>query len=271
MTKIEMLNVRGFDIGIKKVNENDYLSLTDMLKAKDGDFFVKDWLRNRNTLEYIGIWEKLHNPDFKWGEFALLTNKSGLNSFKISVEEFTQKTNAISIVAKKGRGGGTYAHKDIAFEFALWISAEFKVYFIAEFQRLKEQEQKQLEWSAKRELAKINFHIHTDAIKENLIVPALLQNQKTFKYASETDMLNVALFGTTAKEWSDRNPDKDGNMRDHATIHQLLVLANMESMNAELIKQGFDMGTRLEKLNKMARDQLAVLVRVDNKLFLPKQ
>jgi hypothetical protein len=262
------LVVQGVEIGTKIVNAEEYISLTDMLKAKDGDFFVKDWLRNRNTMEYIGIWERIHNPNFKWGEFALLKEKSGLNNFKISVEEFTKQTDAISLISKKGNGGGTYAHKDIAFEFGMWISAEFKIYLVTEFQRLKEQEQKQIAWSAKRELAKINYHLHTDAIKNNIIVPELTLSQISYTYASEADLLNVALFGVTAAEWRKDNPTLDGNVRDYATIHQLLVLANMESMNAELIKQGIDMATRLEILNRMAREQLAVLLKTDNKLYL---
>ena len=260
----------GADIALRKIQNEDYFSLTDMLKVKDGEYFVHDWLKNRNTLEFIGIWEKINNPNFNYVEFDIIKSQAGLNRFRISAGEFVERTNAISFFANTGRYGGTYAHKDIAFEFGMWISAEFKIYLIKEFQRLKSEEQKQLEWSAKRELAKINYHIHTDAIKENLIVPNLSPSQKSFKYATEADMLNVALFGKTALEWRAANPGADGNMRDFATIHQLLVLSNMESMNAELIKQNIPMETRLDTLNKMAKDQLAVLVRVDNKMYLPK-
>ena len=268
--KNKVISVKGVDIGVKKVNDDDYLSLTDMLKAKEGEFFVKSWLRNRNTVEFIGIWESVHNPNFNWYEFDLIRKSAGLNNFNMSVEEWIKKTNAIGFTASAGRYGGTYAHKDIAFEFGMWISPEFKIYLIKEFQRLKEIEQKALAWSAKRELAKINYHIQTDAIKENLIVPTLTDKQKSFVYADEADLLNVALFGKTAKEWRDNNPDKDGNIRDYATIHQLLVLANMESFNAVLIGKKIPQSERLVELNNMARQQLKVLLEVDNKLLLPK-
>ena len=210
------ITVQGVDVAVKKINDTDFLSLTDMLKAKDGDFFVKDWLRNRNTLEFIGYWEAANNPNFKWGEFALLANKSGLNSFKISVDEFVSKTNAMCLISKKGNGGGTFAHQDIALEFGMWISPQFKVYLIKEFQRLKQAEQNNLDWSVKRELTKVNYYLHTDAIKEN-IVPTLTEQQKQFVYQNEADMLNVVLFGKTAKQWRTENPDLDGNMRDYAT------------------------------------------------------
>ena len=186
------LTVLDNEITILKVNEQDYISLTDMLKAKDGDFFISDWLRNRNTIEYLGIWEKIHNPDFNYGEFAIITSKAGLNSYKLSAKEWSEKTNAIGLVAKAGRYGGTYAHKDIAFEFGMWISAEFKIYLIKEFQRLKEEEQKQLGWDIKRNLTKINYRIHTDAIKENLIPKQLVPAQISYVYANEADILNVA-------------------------------------------------------------------------------
>ena len=229
------INVQNTEVTITKVNNEDYLCLTDMIKAKDGDFFITDWLRNRNTLEYIGIWEKIYNPDFNYGEFAIIKSKSGLNNFKISVKEFVERTNAISLRAKAGRYGGTYAHKDIAFEFAMWISPEFKIYIVKEFQRLKEEEQKQLGWSAKWELAKINYRIHTDAIKQNLIPQKLTAAQKSFVYADEADMLNVAMFGMTAKQWRDENPGLKGNVRDYATINQLICLSNMENLNAVFI------------------------------------
>ena len=253
------VTVKDTEITVVKIKDEDYLCLTDMLKAKDGDFFITDWLRNRNTLEYIGIWEKVYNPNFNYGEFAIIKSQAGLNSFKISVKEFVEKTNAISIQAKAGRYGGTYAHKDIAFEFAMWISPEFKIYIVKEFQRLKEEEQKLLGWSAKRELAKINYRIHTDAIKQNLIPPELSPAQKSFVYADEADMLNVAMFGMTAKQWREANQDLKGNIRDYATINQLICLSNMENLNAVFIDQGISQSERLVKLNQIAIHQMSVL------------
>jgi hypothetical protein len=230
-----------------------------MLQAKDGDFFVTDWLRNRNTLEYIGIWEKVYNPGFNYGEFATIRNQSGLNSFKISVKEFVARTGAISLQAKAGRYGGTYAHKDIAFEFAMWISPEFKVYVVREFQRLKSEEQKQLAWSAKRELSRINYRIHTDAIKNNLIPAEVTREQAAVTYAEEADVLNVAMFGMTAKQWREANPGLKGNIRDYATINELICLSNMENINAVLINDGMPQGERLVKLNQIAIQQMQVL------------
>ena len=260
--------VKDTEITVVKIKDEDYLCLTDMLKAKDGDFFITDWLRNRNTLEYIGIWEKVYNPSFNYGEFAIIKSQAGLNSFKISVKEFVEKTNAISIQAKAGRYGGTYAHKDIAFEFAMWISPEFKIYIVKEFQRLKEEEQKLLGWSAKRELAKINYRIHTDAIKQNLIPPELSPTQKSFVYADEADMLNVAMFGMTAKQWREANQDLKGNIRDYATINQLICLSNMENLNAVFINDGMPQSDRLEKLNKIAIQQMKVLENIEDKNLL---
>ena len=262
------ITVKDKQITVLKVNDEDYLSLTDMLKAKDGDFFITDWLRNRNTLEYIGIWEQVYNPDFNYGEFAIIKSQSGLNSFKISVKEFVARTNAISIQAKAGRYGGTYAHKDIAFEFAMWISPEFKIYIVKEFQRLKADEQKLLGWTAKRELSKINYKIHTDAIKNNLIPDKVTPAQKSFIYADEADLLNVAMFGKTAKEWRTENPDLSGNIRDYATINQLICLSNMESLNAVFINEGLSQRERLEKLNKIAIQQMQVLENVEDKKLL---
>ena len=262
------ITVNDTEISVLQVNNEDYLCLTDMLKAKDGDFFITDWLRNRNTLEFIGIWEKVYNPDFNYGEFAIIKNQSGLNSFKISIKEFVEKTNAISIQAKAGRYGGTYAHKDIAFEFAMWISPEFKIYIVKEFQRLKEEEQKQLGWSAKRELSKINYRIHTDAIKQNLIPSELTPAQKSFVYADEADMLNVAMFGITAKQWHDANPELKGNLRDYATINQLICLSNMENLNAVFINDGITQRERLEKLNKIAIQQMKILENVEDRKLL---
>ena len=262
------MNVKDTEITVVQINNEDYLCLTDMIKAKDGDFFITDWLRNRNTLEYIGIWEKVYNPNFNHGEFATIKSQSGLNSFKISVKEFVARTNAISLQAKAGRYGGTYAHKDIAFEFAMWISPEFKIYIVKEFQRLKEEEQKLLGWSAKRELAKINYRIHTDAIKQNLIPQELTPQQKSFVYADEADMLNVAMFGKTAREWREENPDLKGNIRDYAIINQLICLSNMENLNAVFINEGLAQPERLVKLNKIAIQQMKVLENVDDRKFL---
>ena len=262
------VTVKDTEITVVKIKDEDYLCLTDMLKAKDGDFFITDWLRNRNTLEYIGIWEKVYNPSFNYGEFAIIKSQAGLNSFKISVKEFVEKTNAISIQAKAGRYGGTYAHKDIAFEFAMWISPEFKIYIVKEFQRLKEEEQKLLGWSAKRELAKINYRIHTDAIKQNLIPPELSPAQKSFVYADEADMLNVAMFGMTAKQWREANQALKGNIRDYATINQLICLSNMENLNAVFINDGLPQTERLEKLNKIAIQQMKVLENIEDKNLL---
>ena len=253
------LTVLENEITILKVDDQDYISLTDMLKAKDGDFFISDWLRNRNTIEYLGIWEKIHNPDFNYGEFAIITSKAGLNSYKLSAKEWSEKTNAIGLVAKAGRYGGTYAHKDIAFEFGMWISAEFKIYLIKEFQRLKEEEQKQLGWDIRRNLTKLNYKIHTDAIKQNLIPKELTPAQINFVYASEADILNVALFGMTAKEWRESNPKLDGNIRDYADVNQLVCLANMESLNAHFIEEKLSQSVRLQKLNQLAINQMRIL------------
>jgi len=225
------ITVKGVEINIMSVNDEDFISLTDMLKAKDGEFFISDWLRNRNTVEFLGIWEQLHNSDFNYGEFAIIKSQAGLNSYKISVKEWVTKTNAIGLRATAGRYGGTYAHKDLAFEFGMWISAEFKIYLIKEFQRLKDDEFKQFGWDIRRNLTKINYRIHTDAIKQNLIPPELSKTQAAFVYANEADVLNVALFGMTSKEWRETNPDKDGNIRDYIDVAQRVCLANMENLN----------------------------------------
>ena len=203
-----------------------------MLKSKDGDFFVSYWLRNRNTIEFFKIWKEIHNPIFNYGEFAIIKSQAGLNSYKISVKEWVNKTNSIGIVAKTGRYGGTYAHKDIAFEFGMWISPKFKLLLIKEFERLKAEEQKQLGQDAKRELSKINYKIHTDAIKKNLIPKELTKYETSIVYAEEADVLNMALFGMTAKQWRDKNPDKQGNIRDYANINELICLANLENVNS---------------------------------------
>jgi hypothetical protein len=260
--------VQATEITVIRINDEDYICLTDMLRAKDGDFFVTDWLRNRNTLEYIGIWEQINNPNFNYGEFAIIKNKSGLNSFKVSVNEFVQRTNAISLYAKAGRYGGTYAHKDIAFQFAMWISPEFQIYIVKEFQRLKDIEQRQIGWSAKRELAKINYHIHTDAVKQNLVPKELTSKQAAIIYADEADVLNVALFGMTAKEWRTKNPDLKGNIRDYASINELICLSNMENINAIMINDGIPQKERLLRLNKIAIQQMTILVDVQGRKLL---
>ena len=253
------ITVQNTEITVTNVNGEDYICITDMLKAKDGDFFVTDWLRNRNTMEFLGVWERIYNPNFNYGEFATIRNQAGLNSFKISVKEFVARTGAISLQAKAGRYGGTYAHKDIAFEFAMWISPEFKVYVVREFQRLKADEQKLLAWSAKRELSKINYRIHTDAIKSHLIPAEVTQEQAAMKYAEEADVLNVAMFGMTARQWREANPGLKGNIRDYATINELICLSNMENINAVLINDGMPQGERLVKLNQIAIQQMQVL------------
>jgi len=262
MRKMKKITVQGNKITILKKGQDDFVSLTDMLKAKDGDFFISDWLRNRNTVEFLGIWESVNNPDFNYGEFAIIKSQAGLNNYKISVKEWEKKTNAIGLKATAGRYGGTYAHIDIAFEFGMWISAEFKVYLIREFKRLKEEESNRLslEWNFQRTLSKVNYKIHTDAIKERLIPDELSKKQTSIIYANEADVLNMALFGKTAKQWRDENPHKKGNIRDEASIHQLVVLSNMESINAMLIHQNILQKERLIQLNELAISQMKSLV-----------
>lgn len=221
-------------------------------------------MRNRNTIEYLGIWESLYNPDFKPLEFEGFRKEAGLNAFTLSPQKWINTTNAIGIISKSGRYGGTYAHKDIAFKFASWISVEFELYIVKEFQRLKEEEQKQLGWSAKRELSKINYRIHTDAIKQNLIPAEVTAKQASIIYANEADVLNVAMFGMTAKQWREANPDLKGNIRDYAAINELICLSNMENLNAVFIEQGMPQGERLLKLNQIAIHQMSVLQNGDN-------
>ena len=259
-------SVKNFEVLDTRINyynegNEDYISLTDMLKSKDGEFFISDWLRNRNTIEFLGIWEELHNPNFNYGEFAIIKSQAGLNSYKISVKEWSNKTNAIGIVAKTGRYGGTYAHKDIAFEFGMWISPKFKIYLIKEFERLKQEEQKELGWNAKRDLAKVNYRIHTDAIKNNLIPKQLTSKQVNLVYAEEADVLNMALFGMTAKEWREKNPNKKGNIRDYASINELICLANLENTNSIFINEGMQQSDRLYKLNQIAISQMKILTK----------
>ena len=266
------INVQNTEVTVINFEEKDYISLTDMAGAKENESraadVIKNWLRNRYTIEFLGTWEMIHNPDFKVVEFDHFKMQAGLPSFVLSCSEWIEKTNAIGIIVKKGRYGGTYAHKDIAFEFGSAISVPFKLYLIEEFQRLKEEEQKLLGWSAKRELAKINYHIHTDAIKQNLIPQELTPAQKSFVYADEADMLNVAMFGKTAREWREENPDLKGNIRDYASINQLICLSNMENLNAVFINEGLSQSERLEKLNKIAIQQMKVLENVDDKRLL---
>ncbi len=262
MSKNKIINVKGTDITIVDQSGQKYISLTDMLKAKDGEYFISDWLRNRNTIEFLGVWESVYNPNFNYGEFDIIKSQAGLNSYRLSVKEWVEKTNAIGLKATTGRYGGSFAHSDIAFEFGMWISAEFKVYLIKEFQRLKEDENDRLklDWNLQRTLAKVNYRIHTDAIKENLIPVALSKDKINFVYADEADMLNMALFGKTAKQWRDANPKAEGNIRDEASIEQLVVLSNMESINAVFIHQGLIQAKRLQQLNKMAITQLKSLL-----------
>ena len=253
------LKVDNQIINYVKIADEDYISLTDMLKSKDGEFFISDWLRNRNTIEFLGIWEEIHNPNFNYGEFAIIKSYAGLNSYKISVKEWVAKTNAIGIISKAGRYGGTYAHKDIAFEFGMWISPKFKLLLIKEFEKLKQLEQKQLGWNAKRELSKINYRIHTDAIKKNLIPSKLTKEQINIVYAEETDVLNMALFGITAKKWKSKNPDKVGNIRDYASIDELICLSNLENLNSVFINDGLNQSERLKRLNSIAISQMKIL------------
>jgi len=257
------IQVLDHEIATDIRNGIEYICITDIAKYKNqkrSDDLIRNWLRSRNTIEFLGLWEQLNNPDFKPVEFDGFKKEAGLNSFTLTPKQWIIKTAAVGIISKAGRYGGTYAQKDIAFEFASWISVEFKLYLIKEFQRLKEQEFKQLGWDIRRNLAKVNYLIHTDAIKENLIPDSLTPQQISFVYASEADLLNVSLFGITAKQWREINPELKGNMRDHANIHQLVCLANLESMNAHFIDEGLCQSDRLVKLNQLAIRQMKVLV-----------
>jgi len=260
--KNRIINVRGANIAIASRHEQDYISLTDMVKRFGAESILYNWLRNRNTIEFLGIWEKIYNPDFKPVEFDRFKSQAGLNSFALSPKKWIEATGAIGIYAKSGRNGGTYAHKDIAFEFGSWLSPEFKLYLIKEFQRLKEEEAqtKSLEWNFQRTLAKVNYKIHTDAIKDRLIPPRVTRSQATTIYATEADLLNVALFGITAAQWRQANPDIAGNMRDAATLEQLVVLSNLESINAVLIHQEVKPADRLMQLNEIAIGQMRSLL-----------
>jgi hypothetical protein len=263
MAKTGLLTVLNQPVAVKHVNNQDFVSLTDIARYKDAtatDDLIRNWLRNRNTIEFLGIWEHLNNPNFKPVEFDGFRKQAGLNSFTLTPKQWIDKTGAIGIESKQGRYGGTFAHLDIALEFASWISVEFKLYLIKEFQRLKEDERKTLDWDVRRNLAKINYRIHTDAIKSNLIPQAITKEQASHVYASEADVLNVALFGITAKQWRNANPSEKGNIRDQANGAQLVCLSNMESLNAELIKQGMPQKDRLRKLNATAIQQMKILV-----------
>lgn len=271
MAKKNILKVK--DVGVKTLHQNgiDYICITDIARQKNAlepKDVVKNWMRVKNTLEYLGIWEKLNNPNFKGVEFDPLLAEAGSNAFTMSPTRWVETTNAIGIITKNGAGGGTYAQRDIAFKFASWVSVEFELYLIKEFQRLKEEEQKQLGWSAKRELSKINYRIHTDAIKQNLIPQEVTSAQASMIYANEADVLNVAMFGVTAKMWREQNPELKGNIRDYATINELICLSNMESLNAVFIDQGIPQGERLIKLNQVAIQQMRVLEDKGNRELL---
>ena len=260
--KNKKIEVKGQEITVFYAEEQDFISLTDIAKHKsdDSSAVIGNWMRNRNTIEFLGIWESLYNPNFKPLEFEGFKKQAGLNAFTLSAKKWIETTNAKGLIVKLGRYGGTYAHKDIAFKFASWISVEFELYVAKEFQRLKKAEAKELEWNMKRQLAKINYRIHTDAIKVNLIPKNLTVQQTSFLYANEADLLNMALFGKTAKHWRDQNPDKKGNIRDYANIVQLICLANLENLNAVFINEGLAQSERLQKLNQIAIQQMKILI-----------
>jgi len=258
--KIEVLNT---EVKVKTVNENDFICLTDIAKSKNPehpDDLIRNWLRNRNTLELLGIWEQLHNLEFNPVEFDGIRKQAGLNSFTLTPKQWIALTGAIGLDSRAGRYGGTYGHKDIAFEFASWVSVEFKLYLIKEFQRLKDEELKQLGWDVRRQLTKINYRIHSDAIKEHLIPPELSNAQVNLVYASEADLLNMALFGKTAKQWRDENLGEKGNIRDFANVSQLVCLANLENLNAHFIQERMNQPERLQRLNQTAIQQMKLLV-----------
>lgn len=269
MIKKEII-VDNTNITIVSINEDDYISLTDIAKYKSDDpiAVISNWMRNRNTVEYLGIWESLYNQDFKPLEFEGVRKQAGLNAFTLSPQKWVKTTNAIGIISKSGRYGGTYAHKDIAFKFASWISVEFELYIVKEFQRLKQEEQNKIGWSAKRELARINYHIHTDAVRNKLIPTEVSMSQKNTIYAEEADVLNVAIFGMTAKEWRESNPNLNGNIRDYATVNELICISNMENINSVMINENVPQSERLEKLNKIAIHQMNILENCNNRKLL---
>ncbi|MCL2349291.1 MAG: KilA-N domain-containing protein [Planctomycetaceae bacterium] len=265
MSKKETITVQGTLIALYQEEKGDFISLTDIARYRDSersDYILQNWMRNRSTIEFMGLWEQFHNPSFNSIEFDGIKNMAGSNAFSLTPKRWIESTNAIGIVSKTGRYGGTYAHRDIAFEFATWLSAEFKFYLIKEFQRLKEDEQQRLslEWNLQRTLAKVNYRIHTDAIKSHIIPPKVTKEQANMIYASEADLLNVALFGKTAQQWRSKNPKSKGNIRDEATLEQLVVLSNLESINALLIRQNLSQGERLIQLNQVAITQLQSLL-----------
>lgn len=257
---MDTVTVQGTEITYRQKDEGDYISLTDMAKKFGDDTLIYSWMRNRNTLEFIGIWEELHNPAFNGNEFVTFKSQAGLNSFNLTPRKWIEATHAIGFFSKSGRyGGGTFAHRDIAFEFASWLSPQFKLYLITEFQRLKDEEYRQLGWDIRRNLTKINYRIHTDAVKENLVPPELTPRQINLIYASEADVLNMALFGVTAKEWRDSHPGEKGNIRDYANVSQLVCLSNLENLNALFIQEKIPQTERLPKLNQIAIQQMKLL------------
>lgn len=268
MSKIKVENA---EITVIRQNDDDFISLTDMAKSQFQEHIIFRWLSLKSTIEYLGEWELLYNPNFNYTEFGTIKNMAGSNNFVLSVKTWIEKTNAIGIVSKVGRYGGTYAHRDIAYHFGMWISPRFQLLLVKEYQRLKSEEQKFLGWSAKRELSKINYRIHTDAIKQNLVPEEITPAQKSFIYADEADMLNVAMFGMTAKEWKEQNPELKGNIRDYATINQLICLSNMENLNAVFINDKLPQNERLEKLNKIAIQQMKVLENIEDKKLLTEE
>ncbi|ERM81118.1 DNA-binding protein [Rhodonellum psychrophilum GCM71 = DSM 17998] len=268
MSKNHKIEVQGIAVWVTKINEDDYISLTDIARQKDAtrsDYILQNWMRNRSTLEYLGLWEHLNNPDFNSIEFDGIKNQAGSNSFSMTPKRWIEQTNAIGIFSKTGRYGGTFAHRDIAFEFASWISAEFKLYLVVEFQRLKKEEEDpgKLTWNFQRMLSKVNYAIHTDAVKEKLIPQILNPHQIKYVYADEADILNMALFGMTAREWRTLNPNEKGNIRDMASIEQLVVLSNMESINAMLIHNGMTQAERLKQLNEISISQMTSLLQAN--------
>lgn len=268
MSKIKVENA---EITVIRQNDDDFISLTDMAKSQFQEHIIFRWLSLKSTIEYLGEWELLYNPNFNYTEFGTIKNMAGSNNFVLSAKTWIEKTNAIGIVSKAGRYGGTYAHRDIAYHFGMWISPRFQLLLVKEYQRLKSEEQKFFGWSAKRELSKINYRIHTDAIKQNLVPKEITPAQKSFIYADEADMLNVAMFGMTAKEWKEQNPKLKGNIRDYATINQLICLSNMENLNAVFINDKLPQNERLEKLNKIAIQQMKVLENIEDKKLLTEE
>ena len=262
------INVQNTDITIVSHNDDDYISLTDMAKSQLQEHIIFRWLSLKSTIEYLGEWEMLYNPNFNCTEFGTFRNMAGSNNFVLSVKTWIEKTHAIGIFSKAGRYGGTYAHRDIAYHFGMWISPKFQLLLVKEYQRMKAEEQKQLGWTAKRELSKINYHIHTDAIKNHLIPEEITTAQTNIIYAEEADVLNVAMFGMTAKQWREANPELKGNIRDYATINELICLSNMENINAVLINEGMPQSERLVKLNKIAIQQMQVLEDTNNRKLL---